>query len=102
MALTRSTKANFPCRHCLIASKDQVTYPPVHAQLRTTTDTVKTVERARGRDLLKDKETDLQSKGLRDVDVRPVFSFVPLLSLTTCPTECVLENQKLRPVSIVV
>jgi hypothetical protein len=68
MALTRGVKSLYPCPRCLIAAAKQGDLSAT-ATLRTAEKTKDLVLRARKHQYAKDKEEDLKSQSLRDVDV---------------------------------
>jgi hypothetical protein len=77
MALTRGPSSNYPCPRCLIRADQQGVYPPVCAPARTSATTQEDIKAAREM-RVGAKEEHLKGRGLRDVDVRAVFSFVNL------------------------
>jgi hypothetical protein len=97
MALIQGVGSLFPCPQCLIPELKQGE-PSVSVPLQTEAGTRATLEEARGKERAGDKEDILKAAGLRDVDVRPHFYYYcSILLLTTSLTECILEDQKLRP-----
>ena len=66
MALIRGVNSLFPCPRCLI-SDVKLGDPSASAPLRTAVNTKATIQEARGKKLLGEKEV-LKAVGLRDVD----------------------------------
>jgi len=99
MALIRGVGSLFPCPRCLIPEAKQGD-PSARAPLRTAVDTRATIQEARGKRLVGDKEEILKAAGLRDVDVCIYSCFV--LLLMTPITERFLEDQQLGPACCVI
>ena len=70
MALIRSFPSLRPCPRCLIVDQKLGQFSE-EAPLRTVEAGKATLEEARGKQLLGDKEEVLKASGMRDVDVRP-------------------------------
>ena len=68
MALIRGVGSLFPCPRCLIPEV-KLGDPSANAPLRTAANTKATIQEARGKKLLGEKEEILKAAGLRDVDV---------------------------------
>jgi hypothetical protein len=74
MSLTRGVTSKFPCPRCLIPNEGQGILS-AHADARTSATMQAIVLRARQQGTTASEET-LKSYGLRNVDVRALFSFL--------------------------